>query len=119
MLCGHRSASCQHGRKNRFAAHWAPQKNAIALGLILGIIFVPSGSTATEPSPSSAVAGVSSTGVSLAGPSPVLTVGDTLLTAHGAWPCALGSAAPPPETAAAIHACRIAPSPALIAPGNS
>lgn len=119
MLCGHRSASCQHGRKKSVAAHCVPPKMRSRLGLILGIIFVPSGSTATEPSPSSAVAGVSSTGVSLAGPSPVLTVGDTLLTAYGAWPCALGSAAPPPETAAAIHACRIAPSPALITPGNS
>jgi hypothetical protein len=61
MLSGHRSASRRRSRNGRAVRIAVPLTIAMALGLILGIIFVPSGGKATKISPSSAALGVSST----------------------------------------------------------
>jgi hypothetical protein len=66
MLSGHRSAWRHHGRKNRVMRIAAPLTIAMALGVTLGIILVPSGGKAAKVSPSaasSAAAGVSSSAV--------------------------------------------------------
>jgi hypothetical protein len=63
MLSGHRPASRRPGRNTRTLRIAAPLAIAVALGLTLGIILIPSGGKATKVSPSSAVAGVSSTAV--------------------------------------------------------
>jgi hypothetical protein len=61
MLSGPRPASRRTGRHNRALRIAAPLTIAAALGLTLGIIFVPSGGKATKISPSAAALGVSST----------------------------------------------------------
>ena len=83
MLSGHRSAWRRHGRKNRVLRIAAPLTIAMALGVTLGIILVPSGGKATKVGPSaasSAVAGVSSSAVN---PNCDIVVPANPLTAKG------------------------------------
>src|ERR1017187_10093144 len=83
MLSGHRSAWRRHGRKNRVLRIAAPLTIAMALGVTLGIILVPSGGKATKDGPSaasSAVAGVSSSAVN---PNCDIVVPANPLTAKG------------------------------------
>jgi hypothetical protein len=61
MLSGHRPASRRRGRNSRVVRFAVPLTIAVALGLTLGIILVPSGGKATKMSPSAAALGVSST----------------------------------------------------------
>jgi hypothetical protein len=63
MLSGHRSAWRRRGRNNRAIRIAVPLTIAVALGLTLGIILVPSGGKAMKANPSAASAGVSSTAV--------------------------------------------------------
>ncbi len=66
MLSGHRSAPRRRSSRNRALRIAAPLTIAMALGVTLGIILVPSGGKATNGSPSassSAAAGVSSSAV--------------------------------------------------------
>src|ERR1700689_2786787 len=61
MLSGHRPASRRRGRNSRVVRIAVPLTIAMALGLALGIIFVPSGGKAAKISPAAAALGVSST----------------------------------------------------------
>ena len=63
MLSGHRPVSRRRGRNNRTARIAVPVTVAMALGVTLGIILVPSGGKATKLSQSASSAGVSSSAV--------------------------------------------------------
>jgi hypothetical protein len=105
MLSGHRSASRRHRGNNRVIRIAVPLTIAMALGLTLGIILVPSGGKATKASPSaatSAAAGVSSTAVN---PNCDIIVPANPLTAKGlATPYQLTG---PAGTSAAASGCQM------------
>ena len=61
MLSGHRPARRRRGRNNRVLRIAAPLTITVALGLILGVILMPSGGKAAKIKPASAALGVSST----------------------------------------------------------
>ncbi len=63
MLSGHRPVSRRRGRNNRTVRIAVPVTVAMALGVTLGIILVPSGGKATKLSQSASSAGVSSSAV--------------------------------------------------------